>query len=67
MLSQGLFTLANLSEFDAHRMRIGRVHTVLVQCASTECAFNANQVNPLQDVDSMRIEPNCVGDAGSHE
>ena len=28
-LIKGLFTLANLTEFNAHRMRIGRVHTVL--------------------------------------
>ena len=55
---KGLFTLGVLTKFNAHRMRIGRVHTVLwsmrIHCASSECALS--QSTSLCGLDAQRTE-----------
>ena len=50
--SAGPFTLDPRTEFNAHRMRIRRVHTWI---RFGWCAFDVHRVNPLLEVDWNRI------------
>ena len=54
-------------KFNAHQMRIGRVHTALRPMRINWMHIECKSSQSTSWLDSMHIEPNSVGDTDSHE